>query len=226
MSEPLPTSPEQEERARRIAELEARLARRRVGVKPVSALVAIAVALVLLGMQWWDLAYFFSPSEPLTLGSEGAYRYEALDSNRYAQVHGMPTVRGAYERGGDGVLYVLVGLRESPFVVRRPALPGETWTPGRPPPQPDQRPFAVRGRLLVEDEAPRHREALALLRSMGEVQPRDGKLWLLVEGQRPGADRGLVLVALALLAFIALNAVLLVKGLGLGLGLGLGPRRG
>lgn len=219
MSEPLPTSPEHEARARRIAELEARLARRRVGVKPMSALVAIAVALVLLGMQWRDLAYFFSPRTPLTLGTEGAYRYEALDSNRYAQVHGVPTVRGAYERDGDGALYVLVGLRDSPFVVRRAALPGEAWTSGRPPPQPDQRPFAVRGRLLVEDEAARYREALTLLRSMGEVQPRDGKLWLLVEGQQPGADRGLVLVALVLLGFIALNAVLLVKGLGLG------PRR-
>ncbi|MBZ4416982.1 hypothetical protein [Myxococcus sp. RHSTA-1-4] len=213
MSEPQPTSPEQEERDRRIAELEARMARRRVGVKPVSAVLAIAVALVLLGMQWRDLAYFFSPREPLTLGAEGAYRVGALDSNRYAQVHGVPTVRGAYERGGDGALYVLVGLRESPFMVRRAALPGEEWRTGRPPPQPDQRPFAVRGRLLVEDEAPRYREALTLLRSMGEVQPHDGKLWLIVEGERPGADRGRVLVALALLAFIALNAVLLVKGL-------------
>ncbi|NMO23513.1 hypothetical protein HPC49_52530 [Pyxidicoccus fallax] len=213
MSEPLPTSPEQEERERRIAELEARAARRRVGVKPVSALFAIAVALVLLGMQWRELAYFVSPRAPLTLGAEGAYRYEALDSNRYAQVHGVPTVRGAYERDGDGALYVLVGLRDSPFVVRRGALPGEEWRSGRPPPQPDQRPFAVRGRLLVEDEAPRYREALALLRSMGEVQPHEGKLWLLIEGEQPGADRGRMLVALALLSFIALNAVLLVKGL-------------
>jgi hypothetical protein len=213
MREPPPTSPEQEERDRRIAELEARLARRRVGVKPVSALLGIAVALVLLGMQWRDLAYFFSPRAPLTLGAEGAYRYEALTSNRYAQVHGVPTVRGAYERDGDGTLYVLVGLRESPFVVRRGALSGEQWTPGRPPPQPDQRPFAVRGRLLAEDEAPRYREALALLRGMGEVQPHGGKLWLLLEGEPPGADRGRVLVSLALLAFIALNAVLLVKGL-------------
>lgn len=214
MSEPLPTSPEQEERDRRIAELEARASRRRVGVKPLSALLAIAVAGALLGMQWRDLVYFFSPRTPLTLGAEGAYRYEALDSNRYAQVHGVPTARGAYERGGDEALHVLVGLRESPFVVRRGALPGEEWRSGRPPPQPDQRPFAVRGRLLAEQDAPgRYREALALLRSMGEVQPHDGQLWLLIEGEQPGADRGLVLVALALLAFMALNGVLLFKGL-------------
>ncbi|WP_164017297.1 hypothetical protein [Pyxidicoccus trucidator] len=212
MSEPLSTSTEQDERDRRIAELEARAARRRVGVKPLAALVAIAVALALLGMQRLDLAYFFSPRSPLTLGTEGAYRHEALVSNRYAQVHGIPTARGAYEQA-DGNLYVLVGLRESPFVVRRGALSGEQWTPGRPPPQPDQRPFAVRGRLLSEEDAPRYREALALLRSMGELQPHEGRLWLLIEGEQPGADRGLVLVSLALLAFIALNAVLLFKGL-------------
>ncbi len=212
MSEPSFPTPEQEARDQRIAELEARLARRRVGVKPWVALVAIAVALVLLGMQRGDLAYFFSPGTPLTLGAEGAYQYEALVSNRYAQVHGVPSVRGAYERSGDA-LYVLVGLRESPFVVRRIAPPGEQWPPGRPPPHPDQPPFAVRGRLLVEEDAPRYREALALLRSMGEVQPHEGRLWLLVEGERPRGDRGLVLVSLLLLALIAGIAVLLVKGL-------------
>lgn len=212
MSEPLSTSDAHEERERRIAELEARLSRRRVGVKPLAAVLAIAVAGALLWMQRRELAYFVSPREPLTLGTEGAYRNEALVSNRYVQVHGIPTARGGYERA-DGGLYVLVGLRESPLVVRRGALEGEEWKPGRPPPQPDPRPFAVRGRLLAEEDAPRYREALALLRSMGEVQPHEGRLWLVMEGERPGEDRGLVLVSLALVAFIAFNAVLLVKGL-------------
>ena len=212
MSEPRPKSPTEEERDRRIAELEARLSRRRVGVRPVAALMAIAVGLTLLGMQWRDLSYFLSPDVPLTLGAEGAYRFEALVSNRYAQVHGVPTARGAYERA-DGGLYVLVGLRDSPFVVRRSALPGEQWTEGRPPPQPDQRPFAVRGRLLAQEDTPRYRDALALLERMGEVQPHEGRLWLLVEGERPGADRGLLLVSLALVTFVVLNAMLLVRGL-------------
>ncbi|ABF90691.1 hypothetical protein MXAN_2628 [Myxococcus xanthus DK 1622] len=212
MSEQLPQSPSEEARARRIAELEFRLSRRRVGVRPMAAVMAIAVGLVLLGMQWKDLSYFLSPSVPLTLGAEGAYRFEALVSNRYAQVHGVPTVRGAYERA-DGALYVLVGLRDSPFVVRRPALPGEQWTDGRPPPQPDQRPFAVRGRLLAQADARRYRDALALMERMGELQPRDGRLWLLIEGERPGTDRGLLLVCLALVTFVVLNAMLLVRGL-------------
>ncbi|MCP3103193.1 hypothetical protein LZ198_30365 [Myxococcus sp. K15C18031901] len=212
MNEPVSLESAREERERRIAELESRLARRRVGVRPLAATLAIAVALVLLGMVRRDVAYFFSSGDPLTLGAEGDYRLEALASNRYAQVHGLPTSRGAYERDSSG-LFVLVGLRESPFVVRRRALPGEDWVPGRPPPPPDATPFAIRGRLLSEEEAPRYREALAMLRGMGEVQPRAGRLWLLVEGERPAEDWGLVLVALGLLAFIALNGVLLFKGL-------------
>ncbi|WP_338867319.1 hypothetical protein [Myxococcus stipitatus] len=212
MTEPSPSSSAQVERDLRIAELESRLARRRLGVRPLASVMAIAVSLSLLLMQRRDLAYFFSSTVPLTLGVEGEYRFDALASNRYAQVHGVPTARGAYEQEGSG-LFVLVGLRESPFVVRRSALPGEDWVRGRPPPPPDPRPFAVRGRLLAEDDAPRYRDALVLLRGMGELQPHDGKVWLLVEGERPREDRGLVLVSLALLAFALLNAVLLIKGL-------------
>jgi hypothetical protein len=169
-----------EEREQRIAELEARLARRsRGGVKPPVALVAIAVSLALLWMQRRELLYFFSSSTPLSLGAEGDYRYEALVSNRYAQLHGIPTMHGAYEREGEAV-YVLVGLTESPFVVRRPALPGEEWVLGKKPPQPDPRPFAVRGRLLAEEDAPRYQEAFALLRSKGEVKPVGGRLWIVL----------------------------------------------
>ncbi|QSQ16592.1 hypothetical protein [Myxococcus landrumensis] len=212
MTESSHSTSAQADRDLRIAELESRLARRRLGVRPLASVMAIAVSLSLVLMQRRELAYFFSSPVPLTLGAEGEYRFDALASNRYAQVHGIPTARGAYEQDGAG-LFVLVGLRESPFVVRRPALPGEDWVQGRAPPPPDARPFAIRGRLLAEDEAPRYRDALTLLRGMGELQPHDGKVWLIVEGERPREDRGLVLVTLALLAFAALNAVLLIKGL-------------
>ncbi|WNG38598.1 hypothetical protein F0U61_36640 [Archangium violaceum] len=199
-----------EERDRRIAELEARIQRRGVGVKAPVALLAMAVAGVLLGMMWKDLAYFFSPGNPLTLGAEGAYRYELLESNRYVQLHGIPTLRGAYGREGEDV-YVVVGLRESPFLVRRRALPGEEWAPGQVPRQPDQRPFAIRGRLLAEEDAERYREGFKLLRELGEVQPRDGRLWMVVEGARPRGDKGLLLMALLLAAFILTNAALLLR---------------
>jgi hypothetical protein len=202
-----------EERERRIAELEARLARRpRSPLRAPVALVGIGVAAALLVMQWREVRYFFSPRTPLSLGAEGEYRYSELVSNRYAQLHGIPTSHGAYERDGDAV-FVLVGLRDSPFVVRRPALPGEDWSPGKRPPQPDQRPFAVRGRLLAEEDSPRYRDAFELLRSKGEVQPLNGRLWIVIEGQRPGEDLGRMAVTLLLVLVIATNAWFLVRAL-------------
>src|SRR4051812_23833873 len=109
-----------EERERRIAELESRLARRpRSPLRAPVSLVAMGVAAALLVMQWREVRYFFSPREPLSLGAEGEYRYPELVSNRYVQLHGLPAAYGAYEREGDAV-FVLIGLRESPFVVRRP----------------------------------------------------------------------------------------------------------
>ena len=202
-----------EERERRIAELEERLARRpRSPLRAPVALVGIGVAAALLVMQWREVRYFFSPRTPLSLGAEGEYRYAELVSNRYAQLHGIPTSHGAYERDGEAV-FVLVGLRDSPFVVRRPALPGESWAPGKRPPRPDQRPFAVRGRLLAEEDAPRYRDAFELLRAKGEVQPLQGRLWIVVEGQRPGEDLGRLAVTLLLMLVIAANVLFLVRGL-------------
>ncbi len=202
-----------EERERRIAELESRLARRpRSPLRAPVALVGIGVAVALLVMQWREVRYFFSPRTPLSLGAEGEYRYPELVSNRYVQLHGIPTSHGAYERDGDTV-FVLVGLRDSPFVVRRPALPGESWVPGKRPPQPDQRPFAVRGRLLAEEDAPRYRDAFELLRAKGEVHPLQGRLWIVIEGQRPGEDLGRLAVTLLLVLVIATNVLFLVRGL-------------
>lgn len=213
MSESEESQALREERERRIAELETRLASRpSFGVKPRVSLVAIAVGVLLLAMQRRELAYFFSPREPVTLGAAGDYRLDALESNRYAQVHGIPSVRGAYSREGEQT-YVVVGLRESPFLVRRAALPTEQWTPGRTPPQPDPRPFAVRGRLLAEEDASRYRDAFELLRGFGEVRPHDGKLWILVEGERPGESRGQLWLASLLVTFILVNVYLLVRGL-------------
>lgn len=202
-----------EERERRIAELEARQARRpRSPLRIPVALVGIGVATALLVMQWREVSYFFSPRTPLSLGAEGDYRYPEQVSNRYAQLHGVPTTQGAYEREGDAV-FVLVGLRDSPFLVRRPALPGEEWSQGRKPPQPDQRPFAVRGRLLAEEDASRYSEAFKLMRERGEVQPLQGRLWIIIEGQRPGEDLGRLVVTLLLVLVIAANGLFLAQNL-------------
>jgi len=196
-------------RDRRITELEARILRSSaVGVKIPVALTAIILSTLLLVLEREESAYYFSPRSPVDLGCEGQYRLERLESNRYAQLHGTPTVRGAYWREKSGT-FVLVGVLGTPIVVRRKALSGEDWQPGKVPPQPDQRPFAVRGRLLSAQDSPQYRDALAKLASLGELtRPPEG-LWLLLEGERPSSNFGAVLASAALLIFLLVNAALL-----------------
>lgn len=194
--------PIQQERDERIAALEKRLSRTSgVGVRLPVALLAGGVALVMLWMQRLDLAYFAAPRDPISLGREGEYRAEAALSNRYVQLHGAPTARGIWvsQRTGQAVV---VGLRDSPFLVWRAPVAGEHWDGSGTPPQPNQAPFAVRGRLLSRDDAGRYIDAFTQMERLGEVKPR----WLVLEGERPGGDLGGMAFAGVLAAFVALNA--------------------
>lgn len=176
--------------------------RPRRGLWRGTALVAIAGAIVLAAMGWKDVQYFLSPTAPIVIGAEGDYHFDRLRTNRYVQVHGAPSLKGAYsvERG---VTWVVIGLRDTPILVRRAALPGEDWIPGRVPPQPDQRPFAVGGRLLGRADGERYREAF------DKLGPAE---WIILEGEKPRSDQGVLLTLGLLAAFIALNAWLLVRG--------------
>ena len=193
-----------------LAELQRRAARSTLGIKAPVAVAGLAVVALLTWQGWADVAYFFSPREPLTLGAEGAYRLEEIASNRYVQLHGVPTQRGLYV-DESGRASVIVGLRDSPFMVKRPPLPGEERTPGRAPPRPDQRPFGVRGRLLTAEDAPAFSAAFEQLRGFGELQPWKGQLFLVVEGDKPGRDAGLALAMGLLSAFAAFNAWVLFR---------------
>lgn len=200
---------EREQRDARIKELEARLAKRPpVGVKAPVAAICIMGALFLLWLNRQDVTYFFSPREPLTLGAEGDYRTGALVTNRYVQLRGTPTLRAHYENKEP---FVLVGLRGSPFIVRRQRLPGEEPGPSGKPPPPNQTPFAVRGRLLSRAEAGPWERAFEDFKAWGELQPVNGELFLVVEGDKPGRDTGTALLLGILGAFIALNAYFLVR---------------
>ena len=193
--------PLQDDRDDRIAQLEGKLERSSgVGVKAPVALIAIVLSVGLLWYERLDVAYYFGSREPVSLGVEGEYRFDLLRTNHYAQVHGIPTSRGAYSEE-KGQTYLVVGLRDTPVLVRRAAFAGE-----RPPLQPNQTPFAVRGRLLARADAERYDDGFKLLESMGEIRPRDGKLWILVEGERPGGDALTALYASAVAAFALLNA--------------------
>lgn len=160
--------------------------------------------------QWNDLTYFFSPRDPISLGAEGQYRFDELRSNRFVQVHGFPTHRGVFAREGRST-YVLVGLRDTPLVVRREPLPNERWSGEGNPPQPDQRPFAVRGRLVRAEEASRYEDGFTKLAQAGEVRPREGRLWLVVEGERPGQDLGLLVEVAAIVLLLATNLYFAVR---------------
>ncbi|MEN9797864.1 MAG: hypothetical protein RL653_1560 [Pseudomonadota bacterium] len=193
-----------------LAELERRSARSTLGIRAPVALAGLAVVGLLAWQGRADVAYFFSPREPLTLGAEGAYLLEAIQPNRYVQLHGVPTQRGLYV-DESGRASVIVGLRDSPFLVKRGPLPGEERVPGRAPPRPDQRPFGVRGRLLSREDAPAYAAAFDQLRGFGEVQPVKGELFLVVEGEKPGRDVVLALAMGLLSAFAAFNAWVLTR---------------
>lgn len=201
----------EEARAERIAQLERSTRRRVTGVQFPVAVLCLAGALFLLVRQAPDVAYVFARREPVTLGSEGAYHLEQLRPNVYAQVHGVPLGTAFYgvERGAR---MVLVPLQDTPLLVRRPLLPTEDWAPGGRPPPPDPRPFGVRGRLLPLEDVPGYRDAAPQLRGVAGLQPVEGKLWVVREGERPGEDRGPLLIAGVLAGFAALNAVLAVRG--------------
>jgi len=202
------------ERDEQIAVLERRLQRRTpVGVStPVAALAMVLALAAIWIFEGRDWAYFVSPAEPVWVGREGEYRWDLLRSNRFVELHGAPTTRGLYGTGSE----VVVGLRDTPVLVRRRALAGEEWAPGtnKKPPQPSQTPFAASGRLLAIDDAPAWaREAAAQLREKDEVRPVDGKMWILLAGERPRSDRSLLLITALLLTFAALNAYFLAKDL-------------
>ena len=209
MAEP-PLSPE-EARALRIEQLERRTSRRVTGVQLPLALFCLGAAIYLLVRQAPAVAYYFSGPEPVTLGSEGSYRFDRLRSNTFVQVHGVP-LRTAFYGIERGQKIVVVPLQDTPLVIRRPLLPSEEWVPGKPPPPPDSRPFGVRGRLLREDDLGAYHEAFPQMQKLPGLRPIDGRLWVVVEGEHPGEDRGALIVGLLLLAFAGLNGVLAFQG--------------
>lgn len=202
------STPEQGDRDERIAELEQRLSSPpRVGVQPLVALAALGVAIGLMWQYRLDFAYFFSPTDAVQLGAEGDYHFDRGISNRYVAIHGLPTSRGSYSPDGS---VVALGIRDTPIMLWRPALPTEEWKKPAPPPRPDQRSFGVKGRLIARDEAPaRYTDAFRQLDAYGEVAAK----WLLVEGERPKSDPKTFAWLGALTALAVLNLWLLVRGL-------------
>lgn len=175
---------------------------------PPVALLALLLAGWQLVQQKDDVAYYFSARDPILLGVEGNYLFDRAVSNRYATLHGAPTVRAPYAVEGEKTV-VFVGVQGSPLIVKRAALPSEAWTPGSTPPPPDPRSFTVSGRLLSRADAYRYADAFEKHDSYGELKPK----WILIEGARPGGDVAAIGWFGLVLAFAGVNVWLLMRGL-------------
>lgn len=206
-SSPPPETPGQE-RDRLIAALEKDLRRPGVGVLPPVAAIALAGAVFLLGWMRADIAYFFSSRTPIELGAEGDYHFDRAVSNRYAQMHGVPSTRGWYVDEADGS-FVVLGVSDTPLLVRRIVFPEEARDAAGRRPQPRQNPFFARGRLLSRADASRYDDVFAQYEAWSGQKVG----WLLLAEQPPGADRSTVLYTSFLGLFALVNAWLLVRGL-------------
>ena len=193
-----------------IAKLEADAQKKpRAGLLPPVAVVALVASVGLAASYFEDATYFFSSREPIELGAEGSYHFERAVTNRYAQVHGVPTVRGWYVEEAAGA-FVIVGVSDTPIAVRRVTFEEENKRLGDGKrPQPRQNPFFARGRLLSRADASKYEEALREYDtwSGGHTQ------WPLLAESPPGPALSRAAMIGGALAFALLNLWLLKRGL-------------
>jgi len=198
-----------DEREKRFRELVEKLSKPSgVGVVPPVAFIALGCTVALLYSMTDDFLYYFSSQEPIELGAEGDYRFKNLQSNCYAKVHGTPTGRGAYFQD-SGKSKVAIGLQNTPMMVIRDTFPNEDFIPFAKAPQPDQRPFFVKGRLLSRVQASRFEAAFLSHSEWGEIHPT----WVLMAEQRPGSDSRFMVLFTGLLLFGFINLWLFVRGI-------------
>jgi hypothetical protein len=187
---------------------ESQLAKPRIGVFPfVAAFALLCTGFFMFNMRA-DVAYFLSDVTPLELGAEGSYFEKNALENRYAQLHGIPSTKGWYLDEKEGA-FVVVGVNDSPFLVRRGRFQDEAVGSDGKPPAPKQNPFFARGRLISRASASRYESVFAQYRGWSGSEAR----WILLAEQAPRSNRGVPVSFLFFLIFGVVNAWLLVKGL-------------
>jgi hypothetical protein len=197
------------DRDKLIAQMERDLARPRVGLLPPVAALAVVASIAL---AWWmkdDASYFFSSPTPIELGAEGDYHLDRAVSNRYAQVHGVPTLRGWYVAEKDGS-FVVLGLNDTNLLVKRVTFEDENRRlPDGKRPQPRQNPFFARGRLLSRADAEKYEDVFKEYEAWSGAPAK----WLLMAEQPPGKDFSAMAMFAFVIVFGIVNAWLFVRGL-------------
>ncbi|MBL8914315.1 MAG: hypothetical protein JNM17_26655 [Archangium sp.] len=199
-----------DEQQKLIEKMERDLEKPNVGVLPPVAALAMLAALALAYWMKTDVEYFFSSRVPIELGAEGDYHVDQAVSNRYAQIHGVPTVKGWYVEEKDGS-FVVIGLNDTKVLVKRVTFEDENRRlPDGKRPQPRQNPFFARGRLMSRVDAERYEDVFKEYEAWsGGVKAE----WMLMAEQPPGKDYGSAGMFSFVMVFALVNAWLFVRGL-------------
>ncbi len=163
---------------------------------PTFAVLALLVSGWLLWELSGDVAYFFSPRDPIDLGGPGAYRLELARENRLVQVRGelADAVGATVARTGQG--RTVGRVAGTNLLVDRPGRGG---------------PPVFEGRLLPAAARADYAEVVAALRQRGA--PLSDAWLVLRDGERP-RERWLPVLGAALLTvLVAVNLRALLKAL-------------
>jgi hypothetical protein len=152
---------------------------------PVFAVLAV----LLCGYLLWDLspevAYFFSPREPIDLGGPGAYHLERARENRLVQIRGELVQLVPVTEARSGAGRTVGRIAGTNLVVDRPGRGG---------------PPVFEGRLLPARSNADYAEAVGAMRRHGDAL---GDRWLVLrDGERP-RRRWLSVASSAVLALLA-----------------------
>lgn len=180
--------------------------------------LSLSMTLLGLGLAAWllydmraDFSYWLggAPEVELGDGANGVPKNQA--DNVPARVQGKPgPVADRFTFWGRR--YEIVAIRGTSILVRR-NLPGPEvpLPPGKAPPPPDQAPFAARGRLLRDDSIPAYAHAFQTLAERGEAVPREGHLWVLLDGELPRKGWRTPAILPGLLAIAGMNVFAIVR---------------
>lgn len=184
---------------------------RRPGALVVTVL-GLGLALFLLWEMRADVAYWIGSPPRVELGGEGAYHLERAADGALARIAGRPG-SSATRFSRFGTRYEIVAVRGTNILVRRTLAGSQPTRAGSTVPPPAQSAFVAEGRLAKDTAIPAYGEAFRLLVERGDAQPRDGHLFLLLDGERPRAGWRVPAAVVGLGLLVALNGMSLFRSL-------------